>query len=118
MSVCVYVCVCKSLSHTGLFATPRTIRSMDFSRREYQSEPFPSPGDLPNPGIESRSPALQVDSLPAEPPYKLNISMSGDTNAFLPPSFSLIAHRRKKNKGEQFLRTLITCNRFNPYNNL
>ena len=31
---------------------------------------FPSPGDLPNPGIESRSPALQLDSLPAEPPGK------------------------------------------------
>ena len=31
---------------------------------------FPSPGDLPNPGIEPRSPALQVDSLPSEPPRK------------------------------------------------
>ena len=31
---------------------------------------FPSPGDLPNPGIEPRSPALQVDSLPAEPQEK------------------------------------------------
>ena len=30
--------------------------------------PFPSPGDLPNPGIKPRSPALQADSLPAEPP--------------------------------------------------
>ena len=34
--------------------------------RILEGEPFPSPGDLPNPGIESRSPALQVDSLPAE----------------------------------------------------
>ena len=33
-------------------------------------QPFPSPGDLPNPGIEPRSPALQVDSFPAEPPGK------------------------------------------------
>ena len=32
--------------------------------------PFPSPGDLPNPGIEPRSPALQAVSLPAEPPGK------------------------------------------------
>ena len=31
---------------------------------------FPSPGDLPNTGIEPRSPALQADSLPAEPPGK------------------------------------------------
>ena len=44
---------------------------MEFSRPEYWSgQPFPSPGDLPNPGIEARSPALQVDSLPAEPQGK------------------------------------------------
>ena len=42
--------------------------SMEFSRQEYWSGlPFPSPGDLPDPGIEPRSPALQVDSLPSEP---------------------------------------------------
>ena len=41
---------------------------MGFSRQEYWSEePFPSPGDLPDPGIERMSPALQADSLPAEP---------------------------------------------------
>ena len=41
---------------------------MEFSRPEYWSGwPFPSPGDLPSPGIEPRSPALQADSLPAEP---------------------------------------------------
>ena len=41
---------------------------MEFSRPEYWSGyPFPSPGDLPNPGIKPRSPALQADSLPAEP---------------------------------------------------
>ena len=45
--------------------------SMGFSRQEYWSGlPFPSPGDLPNPGIESRPPTLQVDSLPAEPKGK------------------------------------------------
>ena len=42
---------------------------MDFSRPEYWSGwPFPFPGDLPNPGIEPRSPALPADALPAEPP--------------------------------------------------
>ena len=42
---------------------------MGFSRQEYWGElPFPSPGDLPDPGIESMSPALQADSLPSEPP--------------------------------------------------
>ena len=45
--------------------------SMQFSRQEYWSGlPFPSAGDLPNPGIEPRSPALQADSLPSEPPGK------------------------------------------------
>ena len=47
------------------------MQSMEFSRPEYWSEqPFPSPGDLPNPGIKRRSLALQVDSLPAEPQGK------------------------------------------------
>ena len=44
---------------------------MGFSRPEYWSGlPLPSPGDLPDPGIEPRSPALQADSLPSEPPGK------------------------------------------------
>ena len=47
-------------------ATLWTIQLMEFSRPEYW--PFPSPGDLPNPGIEPRSPALPMDSLPAELP--------------------------------------------------
>ena len=45
--------------------------SVEFSRQEYWSVlPFPAPGDLPDPGTELRSPALQADSLPAEPPGK------------------------------------------------
>ena len=45
--------------------------SMGFSRQEYWTElPFPSPEDLPDPGIKPASPALQVDSLPSEPPSK------------------------------------------------
>ena len=54
----------KSLSRVRLFATPWTVAyqappSMGFSRQEYWSGvPFPSPGDLPNPGIEPGSPAL------------------------------------------------------------
>ena len=44
---------------------------MEFSRPEYwRGYLFPSPGDLPNPGIEPTSPALQVDSSPAEPQGK------------------------------------------------
>ena len=66
----------KSLSRVQLFATPWTIAyqaplSMGFSRQEYWSGlSFPSPGDLLNPGMEPRSPALQADSLPSEPPRK------------------------------------------------
>ena len=45
--------------------------SMEFSRQEYWSGlPFPSPEDLPDPGIEPRSPTLQADSLQSEPPWK------------------------------------------------
>ena len=59
----------KSLSHVWPFATPWTVAhqvllSMGFFRQEYCSGlPFPSPGNLPNPGIEPRSPALQADAL-------------------------------------------------------
>ena len=66
----------KLLSHVRLFATPWTIAyhappSMEFSRQEYWSGlPYPSPGDLPDPGIEPTSPALQADALPSEPPGK------------------------------------------------
>ena len=64
--------VCQSLIRVRLFATLWTVArqaplSMDFSRQEYWSWlPFPSPGDLPDPGIEPRSPALQADALPSE----------------------------------------------------
>ena len=66
----------KSLSHVRLFATLWKVAyqappSMGFSRQEYWSGlPFPSPGDLPNPGIEPRSPTLQADASPSEPPGK------------------------------------------------
>ena len=67
----------KLLSFDRLFMTPWTAGyqappSMGFSRQEYWSGvPFPSPGDLPNPGIEPRSPTLQADALPSEPTGKL-----------------------------------------------
>ena len=64
-------------SYVQLFVIPWTVAyqapsSMGFSRQEYWSGlPFPSLGDLPNPGIEPRSPALQADASPSEPPGKL-----------------------------------------------
>ena len=72
ISLCYYhavVCEVKLLSCVLLFAIPWTVAyqappSMGFSRREYWSGlPFPSPGDLPDPGIKPGSPALQADAL-------------------------------------------------------
>ena len=66
-------------------ATPWTVAYqaplyMGFSRQWYWSGlPFPSPGDLPDPGIETRSPALQADALPSEPLGKsIDISIDMD----------------------------------------
>ena len=54
-------------------------QSMEFSRQEYWSGlPFPSPRDLPNPGIEPGCPALQADALPSEPPGKPHSGVNGD----------------------------------------
>ena len=73
----------KSLRHVRLFVIPWTLcdpldciahqapLSLGFSRQEYWSGlPFPSPGDLPDPGIEPRSPTLQANALSSEPPGK------------------------------------------------
>ena len=63
----------KSLSRVRLFANPWTVAyqappSMGFSRQEcWSGLPFPSPGDLPDPGIKPGSPALRADALPSEP---------------------------------------------------
>ena len=72
----------KSLSRVRLFATPWNVAyqsplSMGFSRQEYWSElPFSSPGDMPDTGIELRSPTLQADSLPSEPPKNHSLLLS------------------------------------------
>ena len=66
----------KSFSHVQIFVTPWTVAynappSMGFSRQEYWCGlPFPPLEDLPDPGVEPMSPALQVDSFPSEPPGK------------------------------------------------
>ena len=66
----------KSLSRVRLLATPWTTAyqappSMGLSRQEYWSGlPFPSPGDLPDPGIEPGSTTFQADALTSEPPRK------------------------------------------------
>ena len=70
------LCVLSCFSHVRLSVTSWTVArqaalSMGFSRQEYWSGlPFPSPGDLPDPGIEPGTPALQADSLLSELPGK------------------------------------------------
>ena len=62
-----------------MYVTPWTVAhqpplSMQFSRQEYwRGLPFPSPGNLPDPGIEPGSPILQADSLPSATPGKRKI---------------------------------------------
>ena len=92
-SVLVRTCLSelKSLSCVRLFATLWTVAyqvplSMGFSRQEYWSGlPYPSPEDLPNPGIEPGSPSLQADALPPGPPGKSKVQcLSGHSfSAFL-----------------------------------
>ena len=65
------MCVCVKVSRVQLFVTPWTTHFLEFFRPEYWSGlPFPSPGNLPNPEIKHRSPALQADSLSAKPQWK------------------------------------------------
>ena len=62
---------CIQLSVTPRTAAHQTPRSTGFFRQEYWNGLLcPPPGDLPNPGIEPRSPVLQADSLPSEPSGK------------------------------------------------
>ena len=62
---------CVWLFETPWTAAPRLLCPWGFSRQEYWSGlPCPPPGDLPNPGMEPRSPALQADFLPSKPPGK------------------------------------------------
>ena len=72
----------RAMNNVQLFATPWTVAyqappSMGFSRQVcWSGLPFPSPGDLPNPGIEPGSPALQADALLSEPPGKPNYDIT------------------------------------------
>ena len=72
MCVCLVTQYCPTLYHVTPWTVARRLFSpWGFSRQEYCSGlPCPSQGDLPNPGIEPRSPILQADSLTSEPPQK------------------------------------------------
>ena len=96
------MCVLSHFSCVQLFATPWAVArqgplSMGLSRKEYWNGlSCPSPGDLPNPGIEPRSPSLQADSLPTEPSLKggaghgiLQPNLDKSQNDFLVSAFSM-----------------------------
>ena len=95
----------KVLSRIGLFGTPWTVAhqaslSMGSSRQEYW-RPFPSPGDLPNPGITTGSPELQEDSVPSEPhcAHLLSHVRLCDTMNCSLPGFSVLGNSSGKNTG-------------------
>ena len=100
---------CQSFSHVQLFETPWSVAhqaplSMEFFRQGHRSRlPFPSPGELPNPGIEPGSPALQADSLPSEPLGKPDLADCISTHS---KNKWLYAHGCEK--GEALL-PLVSC---------
>ena len=94
-------CCCLVAKSVCLFVTPWTIAhlanlSLEFSRQvSWSGLPCPSPGDLPNPRIECRSPTLQADSLPSEPSGKPSLDFFGSNYFYfqiqdirLPPNTS------------------------------
>ena len=75
---------CIQFSETPWTASRQAPLSMGFSRQEYWSGLlFTSPGNLPNPGVEPRSPSLQLDSLRTKPPGKLSL-LNFLLHSFLP----------------------------------
>ena len=119
----------KSLSHVQLLVTPWTGAYqappfMGFSRQGYWSGlSFPSPGDLPDPGIEPRSPTLQADALPCETPVYssyvslckfipryliLFVAVVNGIDSFISFSdFSLLVYR---NAGDYCVLIFVSCN--------
>ena len=95
------------LSCVQLFEAPWTVArraplSMEFLRQEdWSGLPFPSPGDLPNPGIEPKSPALWVDSLPAELPGKPNLKIKQGVKTFFKQRFFFYSKSCSRLKSEQ-----------------
>ena len=100
-------------------AAHKTPQSIEFFRQEYWSGlSFPSPGDLPDPGIEPRSPALQADFLPTEPPGNRNRNRvhnkqtAFETSKNLPPPLSVKKLSSKKTpKVKEGTSSVLSCPR-------
>ena len=125
-------CLLSHFSHVRLFETPQTVAlqaplSMGFSRQEYQSGlPFPSPGDLPHPGIEPASPAspaLAGEFLTAAPGCivkkqsrggrgshgKPAWSADATESAFMFPTLRMVLHQKKTSQGDSVFLTRMYC---------
>ena len=91
----------RSVVSFRLFSTLWTLQSMEFSRPEYwRGYPFPSPGDRPNPMIEPRCPALQTDSLPAEPQGEAGGGIQKETKEKKKDSDNLISALTSQTGGQ------------------
>ena len=103
------LCTCvQLLRHVKILETQWTVAhqvplSMGFPRQEYQCGlPFPSLGDLPNPGIKATPPALASRFFTTDPPGKLHYSIMVpflDTQAFMQMTFKLLPEILTKKKG-------------------
>ena len=99
---CAISCLCP-FTHAVLFDRNIHPPTNPYSRQTYWSGlPFPTPGDLPNPGIKPWSPALQADSLPCKPP--------GKPNSYSSPSFNT------QHKGHLLCKTSPVNLRFSQLN--
>ena len=105
-----------SLSHAQLFTTPWTNvahqapSSIGFPRQEYWSGlPFPSPGDLPDPGIKPRSPTLQADALTSEPPGKPYLSLEKCKSNMMKYHFTPNFKKKKGERDDPEIQFQSTC---------
>ena len=98
-----------SLQPLWLFVTHRAPLSMEFSRQEYWSGlPFPSPGNLSDPGIKPRSLALQADSSPSELPGKL-IPWTGEPGGVQSIGSQIVRHDRATDWPSAFVKEISEC---------
>ena len=110
----------KSPSCVRLFVTPWTVAcqavlSMKFSRQEYWSElSSPSPGDLPNPGVEPRPPTLQVDSLSFELPRNHHI-VHLKKSCCIAQTYIIFVNHTAIKLGEIFKRIYYHVHNYKPY---
>ena len=102
---------CLTLCHPMDYSLPGS-SVLEFSRQEYWSGLlFPSPGYLPNPGIEPQSPTLQADSLPTKPPGKSFRPLTFEQLEIHQNGISFFLHSRLRLKGPRGGRIIAVLNK-------